>query len=231
MGTVIIPPFNAADPGSTQLGNGQLVELKVMTSLTGQPSYQWKKEGTNIPNATSDSYMIPEVGDEDAGAYAVDVTFNNITNESALAEFDVVSLSEIEDVFNSWTARFFTFDQLENPELSSGEADPDFDGLNNLAEYFFGLNPNKTNLTQSNDIAGSSASSLSFQYQRSQERPDVILRFEGSNTLSNWFSLTSNGISVIPIDSFSEIVEIDLNWPLSPEYPRFLRMAIEQVDP
>lgn len=99
MGTVIIPPFNAADPGSTQLGNGQLVELKVMTSLTGQPSYQWKKEGTNIPNATSDSYMIPEVGD--AGAYAVDVTFNNITNESALAEFDVVSLSEIEDMFNS----------------------------------------------------------------------------------------------------------------------------------
>ena len=64
LGTVIIPPFNAADPGSTQLGNGQLVELKVMTSLTGQPSYQWKKEGTNIPNATSDSYMIPEVGDE-----------------------------------------------------------------------------------------------------------------------------------------------------------------------
>ena len=121
--------------------------------------------------------------------------------------------------------------EMEDPTLSSGESDPDYDGLNNLAEYFFGLNPRKTSAARPIDIADAGTSNLSFTYERSQARPDVIVRIEGSNALANWLSLTTTGMSVTPIDDTSEVVEMSVDWPFDPAYPRFLRLAIEQTDP
>lgn len=232
LGNVIIPPFNTADAGSTQLGDGQFVELQVITSLPGGVEYQWKKDGDALPGFTGPTLLIQEVSEADAGSYSVDVTFNNIINNSGPVDFDVVPFSQLDDVFSSWTNRFFTFTELDDPELSADIADPDQDGIANVAEYFFGLHPRKRSQKPIIDITDFNSSSLSFTFARAQKRTDLFLTIQGSNTLDDWFSLPTNQMSVIPGEDANELVQLGVDWPpLLPSNPMFLRLAIEQIEP
>jgi hypothetical protein len=232
LGNVVIPPFNSAEAGATQLGDGQFVELQVITNVPNGAELQWKKDGEALPGITGPTLQIQQVSESDAGSYSVDVTFNNITNNSTTADFEVVPLSQLDDVFSSWTNRFFTFAELDDPDLSSDIADPDQDGIANVAEYFFGLNPRKQSQSPIIDITDFNSSSLSFTYPRTNERPDLFLTIQGSTTLSDWFSLPSNQMSVIPGNEDHELVQLGVDWPpLLPSNPKFLRLAIEQIEP
>jgi len=58
-------------PMATQtLCSGNTANFSVTTTGTGL-SYQWKKGGTNIPGATSNTYSIPNVSTTDAATYTV----------------------------------------------------------------------------------------------------------------------------------------------------------------
>jgi hypothetical protein len=43
----------------------------------GPLSYQWKKDGENIPNAQDDEYVLPDLTAENAGRYSVEVSDTN----------------------------------------------------------------------------------------------------------------------------------------------------------
>jgi hypothetical protein len=63
-----------AQPTDTQtLCSGSAANFSVTATGTGL-SYQWKKGGTNIPGATSNTYSIPIVSPADAGTYTVVVS-------------------------------------------------------------------------------------------------------------------------------------------------------------
>ena len=143
----------------------------------------------------------------------------------------MVPFNEIDDVFETWSRRFFTIDELGEPSFSGEIADPDLDGIGNLVEYFFGLNPIKAGATPRLDIASFDNSSLSFAYTRILERTDVNLLVEGSNTLKEWVPLSTTQTSVTPGNESTETVEVELDWPLVPAYPRFIRLVVEQNEP
>ncbi len=77
------PPKIITHPSDATKAVGESVTFTVVA--TGDPSitgYQWKKDGSPIGGATSDSYTIASVVFGDAGTYSVDVTNDRGTTPS-----------------------------------------------------------------------------------------------------------------------------------------------------
>src|SRR6266545_843724 len=64
----------ATDPAAVTSCIGSVANFSTTASGTGSFTYQWQKDGVNIPSATSSSYTINPVATSDAGTYRVIVT-------------------------------------------------------------------------------------------------------------------------------------------------------------
>lgn len=58
-------------PVSQKVIRGATVQFSVLVTSLTTPSYQWRLNGTNIPNATASSYTRTNVQASDAGNYSV----------------------------------------------------------------------------------------------------------------------------------------------------------------
>lgn len=60
-------------PASARIvtGDGKSVTLTAAAKGSSTPTYQWQKDGANIPGATANSYVLPNPGTADAGSYTV----------------------------------------------------------------------------------------------------------------------------------------------------------------
>ena len=68
-------PAIATQPAHQSVITGETATFTVTASGTAPFTYQWKKNGANIPSATSDSYTTPATSIADSGlAYSVVVT-------------------------------------------------------------------------------------------------------------------------------------------------------------
>lgn len=72
--TVNVLPAITLHPISQTAEAGTSVTLSVIVTGTPPFSYQWKKDGQDIPGATAELYTIPSVASPDAGTYTVAVT-------------------------------------------------------------------------------------------------------------------------------------------------------------
>lgn len=86
-------------PGITQqpvgatVSEGQNVLLSVKATGTDPLSYQWQKDGLNIPGATSGSFSIGNIGKADAGNYSVTVSNAAGTVRSQIAAVQVTTIA------------------------------------------------------------------------------------------------------------------------------------------
>ncbi len=78
-------PSLKVQPVSGSVGIGASTTFKVETGGTGPLKYQWSKDGTSVPGATSATYTITSVKQSDAGSYTVTVTnaVGKITSNAA----------------------------------------------------------------------------------------------------------------------------------------------------
>jgi glucose/arabinose dehydrogenase len=67
-------PVITSQPQSISVPQGQTATFSVTASGSPTPTYQWRRNGTNISGATSPTYTIPNVQPADAGQYSVVVT-------------------------------------------------------------------------------------------------------------------------------------------------------------
>ena len=72
--TVIVPPSITTQPESQPVNLGDAVSFTVEVDGTAPFNYQWKKDGVDIPGATSSSYAIASVAAGDIGSYTVVVS-------------------------------------------------------------------------------------------------------------------------------------------------------------
>ncbi|TCJ16550.1 hypothetical protein EPD60_07340 [Flaviaesturariibacter flavus] len=91
--------FNAVtaittQPAAATVCAGTAASFTVAATGTGL-SYQWKKDGTNVPGATAATYTIASTGGADAGAYTVVVTGACGTLTSAAAQLTVNAATAI----------------------------------------------------------------------------------------------------------------------------------------
>ena len=63
----VVAPGISSQPAPQTVGAGQTASFAVIATGTS-PSYQWKKNGTDIPGATASTYTTPATREEDNGA-------------------------------------------------------------------------------------------------------------------------------------------------------------------
>lgn len=112
------------NPKGLTLIEGGSGELSVTaTGKTLPISYQWKKDGIEIPGATEAVLLIEAATVDDSGAYTCVVTSpaNAVGEESAAAVVNVVSAAPLTDygmrVFNHAPAVYWSFDEAEGPAV------------------------------------------------------------------------------------------------------------------
>jgi hypothetical protein len=74
-----------AQPASVSPGVGGSAQFSVLATGNGPLTYQWKKNGSNIPGATASTYTLNSVSAQDEGSYSVLVTNLAGTVNSATA--------------------------------------------------------------------------------------------------------------------------------------------------
>ncbi len=129
------------------------------------------------------------------------------------------TLTPLATVFELW--RESHFGSIQVTEISAATADPDGDGLSNLAEYALGLDPLEVDgvnaLTQ-----GAANDHLTLSFSRVAD-PELTYRVEASDNLGTWTSLwTSSGAQ-----NTAGPVTVTDTVTLSSRPARFLRLQIE----
>lgn len=84
-----LPPLIAQQPLAKSLVIGEALDLKVELSLRFPANFQWKKDGEDILGATSDSFTIPQIVEQDAGQYSVEIQVGDKKLLSSSAELKV----------------------------------------------------------------------------------------------------------------------------------------------
>ncbi|MBI4658528.1 MAG: VCBS repeat-containing protein [Verrucomicrobia bacterium] len=90
--TVFGPPTITAQPQGKMVPAGTNVTLTVTATSALPLSYQWRKDGVNIPDARSATLILPSVQKTDAGNYSVVVSNSagQVTSADASLEVNVV---------------------------------------------------------------------------------------------------------------------------------------------
>jgi len=87
--TVYVPVQIVTDPVSVTVGSGSAFTLSVTATGTPAPSYQWRKNGEDIINATGSTYTVTSSTTADAGDYTVVATNAGGSDTSAVAKVEV----------------------------------------------------------------------------------------------------------------------------------------------
>ena len=95
--TATFPQISQGPVGRTLYPGGTLDLTVVATG--GQLQYQWQKDGTNLPGATTSAYLVSGVSGSDSGAYQV-----SVTNSAGPASAGPVAISVIVPAANTYEA-------------------------------------------------------------------------------------------------------------------------------
>ena len=83
--TVIVPVTIVQQPQSLTVAVGSNVTFRVVATGNGTLTYQWRRNGTDLPNATNSTLAVPNASPPDSGAYSVLVSdaFSSLLSQTA----------------------------------------------------------------------------------------------------------------------------------------------------
>ena len=95
------PPIITQQPVGRVVNQGDWVSFEVgVTSSSGSPAYQWRKNGVDLIGATSSILTLSSVQPSDAGNYTVVVGAGGPTVTSAVARLDVIHRATATPIVN-----------------------------------------------------------------------------------------------------------------------------------
>ncbi|MCP5533120.1 MAG: hypothetical protein H7A48_08100 [Akkermansiaceae bacterium] len=202
-------------------GNSPLVIAKAAAIVTLDGLEQTADGTPKIVTATTDPSGLAVVVTYDgsatppteAGSYAIVATVSDANHEgSASGTLDVAP-------GNDWVSwRELSFDETQIAAgLADEDADPDFDNLDNLAEYALGTNP--LGFTPP-FVATLDGTGLWFTFTRPAGLPDVSYAAESSDGFGTWSP------AILEVIEMGETETVRAREPLSTGDParRFLRL-------
>lgn len=148
------------------------------------PSVSWMQvSGPGTAQIQETTLADTTVTFPDTGQYVLRFTASDGVHTSA----DDTTVDVISRPFESWRSIQFTTAELSDNLISGPGADPDHDGLANLAEYFFATVPKEAD---SHPLrAGVSNGYLEITWQQRENSPDVAFELERADRIEGpWFS-------------------------------------------
>ncbi len=174
---------------------GSTLDLEIGLQDGTDAAYQWRKDGIEIPGATSTAFTISQVTSMDEGVYDVQVSKDGTTVTSDPASVTITSSG-----LQRWKEEAF-----ENPFSAETDAqlDPDLDGLINLIEYAIGSDPNSPTAIQLPKVGFQQVLSnryVVYSYVKNPNAVDISISAEYTDALASptWIPITDflNGIRV-----------------------------------
>jgi hypothetical protein len=130
----LVAPQIAKQPVNQISEPGQIASFSVVVSDASEVTFQWKFNGTDIPEATGDSLLLTNIGAANEGQYSVVVTntAGSVTSLPAALMLD----SDRDGLPDTWE-----IEKFGNLTSQRSEGDPDRDGVSNLDEFLDGTDP------------------------------------------------------------------------------------------
>ena len=197
--TLTGPNGSGSADGSGIFQAGSSVTVSA-TPASGHAFAAWSENGSTV--GTSPAY-----------------TFTVSGNRDLVANFQPATLA-------AFKSSSFSAGELGNDAISGNLADPDGDGLSNLAEYALAMNPKVSDKpVQSASVADGR---LAFTYKRNKTAADLTFIVEVSDNLTDWRSSASDTSAplVQSDDGYTQTVLVNDLTPPSSGEPRFIRLRI-----
>lgn len=152
-----------------------------------------------------------------SGSYAVSATVNDPNYQGSAIGTLVIAPS---NDWTSWSAQHFTEIEITTG-LAAENADPDADGLKNLAEYALGTNPRMFTPPL---VATKDGNGLTLVFTRPANLPDVTYAAESSEGLGTWSPIQLEALET------GDIETVHARDPLTAGDPsrRFIRLRFQR---
>ncbi len=167
---------------------GNSVNLTVSAQSAGPDSalsYQWQRNGVSILGATGNPLVLANLTAAQAGDYRAlvsvgGVPFDTVTSPAAM----LIVWTQLQNWRNT------NFGTISNTGNAADTADPDKDGIWNLAEYGLSLLPNLPGLTGLPSAVRDGTGHLALTFLRA--RSDVTYVVEATANFSQWDLVATN---------------------------------------
>lgn len=146
------------------------------------------------------------------GNESLKFTLNLLSGGAGLGTYSNAVLTIVDNdgtpSYATWQQSHFTPAELGNPSISGDSGDPDGDGLKNLFEYAFGLDPKSPNV---NDPISTTvdATYISIIYPKAKAATDVTFIVEKSTDLVTWTSVTPINV-ILSDDGTIQIIKAEV---------------------
>ena len=131
--------------------------------------------------------------------------------------------------FASWAATHFTLAELADPSISGPAADPDHDGIPNLLEYAFNLNPkaaDRSGLPVLGTTTVSGSQYLTLSYTQQTLTGDLTYAIQSSPDMAVWSAVTPVPVSAVDNGNGTQTVVVRDPVALDSSTHRFLRVQV-----
>ena len=164
------------------------VLYNISGSATNGTDFATLSGSVTIPPGSSSAPIIISPQSDTLAENLETVAVHLRTNTTyALGAYSNATATLADLPIDAWRASFFTEPELADPSIGAPTADPDADGISNLREYLFALDPRQPNTAPEGfprvEIIDGH---FTFSYPRSKTATDFTINVEVSTDLNTW---------------------------------------------
>jgi hypothetical protein len=184
-GQTFIAPYFTQQPESQTAAEGTAVSLTPVVAGAAPLRFQWRFNGTNLPNATNSTLSFPGVQLANAGNY-----FVVVTNLAGSATSTVATLTiSTSDTDHDGMPDFWEQAHGLDPGVNDAGTDSDGDGMTNFDEFIAGTHPRRADSYLKVDRISSRVGALTIEFLAVSNRTYTVLRRAFAN-VGSWKRLS-----------------------------------------
>ncbi len=222
-----VPPATASGAMVTLLSSYE-VDLKWTDNANNEVGYKILRRVNNVNfaeiaslPANSTTYQDKTV--QPGITYEYHIQAYNIAGYSDFAGLSVTTPTQ----YQSYMATYFTAQQMADPTITGDLADPDHDGISNLLEYAFGMDPTRSDVSNLPMVSMQNGY-LTISFVQRVAPTDLTYTVEVSGDMGTWSSGSSytTQVSATSIDAATQRVVVRDNTLASAAATRFIRVRV-----
>ena len=175
---VMAPPAITRQPDPRTVFTGESAVFAVETTGLEPLSYQWHRNGVDVPGAASRILEVTSTATADAGAYTVTVWNGDGTTTSAAAALAVKPVS-----YGKWAS---ALPQTFAGAVLEPTGDYNTDGIVNFLEFAFGVQPNLGSGVGAQPTVTREAGGIVLTYREANGIETLVYRILKSADLLTW---------------------------------------------